>query len=468
MQHRLDVDAYLERIAYAGPREPTLAVLDAVHEAHLAAIPFENLDVRLHRNISLQLAHLEAKLVRGGRGGYCFEQNALLAAALGELGFRVRTLEARVGPEPMRVPPRTHMTLAVELPLGARLADVGFGTDGPLWTVPFDGTESKQPGGAWRVSMEDGAYVLQRRVADDWIDLYAFRPDSAFPVDFEVANHYTSTWPGSHFVQTATVQHTTARERATLRWQRYTKTTSESEETRMLSQDEAVRLVRERFGLRVSEAEARRAIGPSIAPASDSSLLVTFGQTPSPELEEEVWRLTRALRYAPPDGLLDLHPAYVTVLVRYDPRGIDRARLEAAIRAHLVLSRDEGNQEAPPLIEIPVSYGGEHGPDLSQVARDSGLTEEQVVAFLGFTAGFPYLSGLPERLQVPRLPTPRRLVPAGSVAIAGRQAGIYPQATPGGWKIIGRTSVRLFRPEGDPITLLRMGDRVRFVVQPHP
>src|SRR6185369_15650915 len=96
MPHRLDLDAYLARIAYPGPREPTGAVLDALHEAHVTAIPFENLDVRLHRPISLTLPDLEAKLVAGGRGGYCFEQNTLFAAVLRELGFVVRTLEARV------------------------------------------------------------------------------------------------------------------------------------------------------------------------------------------------------------------------------------------------------------------------------------------------------------------------------------------------------------------------------------
>jgi inhibitor of KinA len=129
-------------------------------------------------------------------------------------------------------------------------------------------------------------------------------------------------------------------------------------------------------------------------------------------------------------------------------------------------------------VEIPVHYGGADGADLAEVAREAGLTEERVielhagatyrVAFLGFTAGFPYLSGLPETLFVARLPNPRRLVPAGSVAIAGGHAGIYPQATPGGWRLLGRTPLRLFRPEADPITLLRMGDRVRFVPQPAP
>jgi KipI family sensor histidine kinase inhibitor len=475
MLHRFELDAYLERIAYTGPREPSRAVLDAVLEAHLLAIPFENLDVRLHRPVSLDLGALTAKLVRGGRGGYCFEQNALLAAALGELGFRVRTLEARVHPSAAWTPPRTHMTLSVDLPDGPRLADVGFGCEGPLRSVPLDGRPAQQPGGSWRVVAAEGTHLLQRWQEGAWATLYAFSAIPVFPIDFEVANHYTATWPRSRFVLTATVQWTTAAERHVLRGQTYTRATAEGEETRTHSLDEVVRLIRDHFGLRIGEAEARLAIGPAVTPASDQALLLSYGCF-SPELQEDIGRLTASLRGRPPRGLLDLHPGYGSLLVRYDPRRTDPELLEETVRARLVLSREGVAAQDAPLVEIPVVYGGEHGPDLADVARETHLSEDAVVrlhhgtvyrvAFLGFTAGFPYLSGLPAALEVPRLPTPRRLVPAGSVAIAGRQAGIYPQGTPGGWNLIGRTTARLFRPEEEPITLLRMGDRVRFVPTP--
>jgi KipI family sensor histidine kinase inhibitor len=126
-------------------------------------------------------------------------------------------------------------------------------------------------------------------------------------------------------------------------------------------------------------------------------------------------------------------------------------------------------------VEIPVAYGGANGPDLDAVAELTGHTPDEVVAmhsgaeylvyFLGFSPGFPYLGGLPESIAAPRLETPRRRVPAGSVAIGGQQTGVYPIASPGGWRIIGRTPLRLFDPGADPPVLLRMGDHVRFVAK---
>lgn len=125
------------------------------------------------------------------------------------------------------------------------------------------------------------------------------------------------------------------------------------------------------------------------------------------------------------------------------------------------------------LVEIPVIYGGTHGPDLAVVARHTGLSECEVVErhaqadyityFIGFQPGFPYLGGLPASLATPRRSEPRLEVPAGSVGIGGGQTGIYPLPTPGGWQIIGRTDLRLFDPQRQPATLLQPGDRVRFV-----
>lgn len=133
----------------------------------------------------------------------------------------------------------------------------------------------------------------------------------------------------------------------------------------------------------------------------------------------------------------------------------------------------DGTDQAGALIEIPVAYGGEYGPDLETVAEARGLTVGEVIALhsgteylcymIGFMPGFPYLGKLPDPLRTPRLSTPRTRVAAGSVAIADAQTGIYPRESPGGWNLLGRTAVRLFDPDADPPSLISPGDRVRFV-----
>lgn len=257
-----DLDGYLERVGYTGPRQPTLDVLRAVHEAHLAHIPFENIDVRLGRSIRLDLAALQDKLVRRGRGGYCFEHNLLFAAALAALGFRVETLEARVRPPgATTVLPRTHMVLRVDLDGQAWLADVGFGGDGSLRPVALDGRESAEAGAHYRVGREGAVHVLQTLHAADWRDLYAFSLQPALPADYEVANHYTSTHPESRFVTTLTVQHATAERRRALRGRIYTERAGGVEHTRELSVEDVVRFVVLDLGLGVSDDEVRRALG---------------------------------------------------------------------------------------------------------------------------------------------------------------------------------------------------------------
>jgi KipI family sensor histidine kinase inhibitor len=171
-------------------------------------------------------------------------------------------------------------------------------------------------------------------------------------------------------------------------------------------------------------------------------------------------------------GVTNVHPAYASILIDFDPRAIRHAGLERAAAELLAQAAAAPLPEARTL-EIPVVYGGDDGPDLEAVAALNGHTPDEVVAihsgagylvyFLGFSPGFPYLGGLPETIAAPRLETPRRRVPAGSVAIGGQQTGVYPTASPGGWRIIGRTPLRLFDPAGDPPCLLRMGDHVRFV-----
>ena len=261
--HVPDLDRYFRRIGFAGERAPTLATLERLHLAHATTIPFENLDVRLGRRIALDLPSLEAKLVARRRGGYCFEQNTLFAAVLRALGFAVETLEARVRPpEATSVLPRTHMTLRVRLPEGDRLADVGFGADGPLAPVPWDGTPVARGGERHRLAREaEGAHVLRRLAGAAWVDLYAFLPVPAQPVDYLVANHFTSTWPESPFVRNLTAQRATLDALHVLRGRTYTVRRGGESVTRELGEEEIHALLRETIGLDVSAEEVRAALG---------------------------------------------------------------------------------------------------------------------------------------------------------------------------------------------------------------
>ncbi len=205
--------------------------------------------------------------------------------------------------------------------------------------------------------------------------------------------------------------------------------------------------------------------------ASDHSLLVTFGEAIDASLHRRVRSLFVALERERITGVINLHPGYSSLLVDFDPMRVSAADVERWIR-HRLAGEGEREPDDSCLQEVPVCYGGEFGPDLEAVASHCGMTAEEVVQrhsgpeyvvyFLGFSPGFPYLGGMDRALETPRLESPRKHVSAGSVAIGGRQTGIYPLASPGGWRIIGRTPLRLFDPRREPPTLLRMGDRLRF------
>jgi KipI family sensor histidine kinase inhibitor len=209
----------------------------------------------------------------------------------------------------------------------------------------------------------------------------------------------------------------------------------------------------------------------TIRPASDRSLLVAFGAGISLESHHLVFHLTRSLEGL--RGILNLHPAYASVLVEFDPRLVESASIEVLVRQKMAAEADNRAPETPRTVEIPVRYGGEFGPDLDDVARHTGLSSERVVElhsaadylvyFLGFAPGFAYLGGLPPELTTPRISAPRKHVAAGSVGIGGNQTGVYPIVSPGGWRLIGRTSVKLFDPAAAEPVLLRMGDRLRFI-----
>ena len=231
-------------------------------------------------------------------------------------------------------------------------------------------------------------------------------------------------------------------------------------------------------------ASASRAVRFQVA--SDQALIVYFdppakkGGDKAPRLQnqitseshEQVRKLLRLIELEPIAGVRNLHPAYCSLLIKFDPLKLWHSELEEILPGY-ILRMEKVELPEPRRVEIPVWYGGEHGPDLKDVAELHELTQgaaielhsstEYIVYFLGFAPGFAYLGELPEALVTPRLATPRRSVPAGSVGIAGSQTGVYPIATPGGWRLLGRTPVKMFRPDRAEMSLLSIGDRVRFV-----
>ena len=206
--------------------------------------------------------------------------------------------------------------------------------------------------------------------------------------------------------------------------------------------------------------------------ASDQSLIIYFGERISPEAHRHIRALLQLLKLKPVAGIRNLHPAYCSLLVQFDPLRLQHQELQATLESYLG-SMESVTLPEPREVEIPVCYGGEFGPDLEEVSAAHKIAPEETVQlhssvtytvyFLGFVPGFAYLGPLPDALISPRMETPRRKVPAGGVGIAGSQTGIYPFSTPGGWRVLGRTPLTMFRPDREELSLLTMGDRVRFV-----
>jgi inhibitor of KinA len=206
-------------------------------------------------------------------------------------------------------------------------------------------------------------------------------------------------------------------------------------------------------------------------PSSDQSLLIYFGEQISLQAHQHIRKFLRLLEIEPIAGIRNLHPAYCSLLIKFDPLIWRHDDLEKILKQYLARLQDV-HLPSPRQVEIPVCYGGEFGPDLLDVGAIHGMTPAQiielhssntyVVYFLGFVPGFAYLGELPKSLVTPRLSTPRRKVPAGSVGIAGSQTGVYPVATPGGWRLLGRTPLSIFRPDHPELSLLSIGDHVRF------
>ncbi|WP_309118790.1 5-oxoprolinase subunit PxpB [Paenibacillus sp.] len=226
-----------------------------------------------------------------------------------------------------------------------------------------------------------------------------------------------------------------------------------------------------------------RTTRPVVVAFGEQAMIVSFGETFDPGTHRQVVRLSRELETAPFPGFIEVVPAYASVCVYFDALSMidqgfagDGSTPHEAVRRWLEERIDRLQPDAAErdgkTVRIPVCYCERCGPDLPAVASGSGLAAEaaaslhagarHTVSMIGFLPGFPYLSGLPEPLFAPRLDTPRAVVPRGSVAVAGRQTGIYPAASPGGWRLIGRTAALLFDAERAAPSLLEIGDTVTF------
>ena len=207
----------------------------------------------------------------------------------------------------------------------------------------------------------------------------------------------------------------------------------------------------------------------TVLPLGDAAMTVEFGREIAPHLNDRVLAFAQAVRMQHWEGVLDVVPAYASVSIHVDPLRLPVSILSQRLHA---LSCDV---EAPPsgrTHRIPVLYGGEWGPDLDDVAVFAQRSLADTIRLhhanvyrvymLGFSPGFPYMGLVPSSIAMPRLATPRTVVPAGSVGIAGCQTGIYPSATPGGWRLIGRTPVSLYQPQSSQPFLFTPGDTVEF------
>ncbi|MFJ7826332.1 5-oxoprolinase subunit PxpB [Psychrobacillus sp. NPDC096623] len=222
-----------------------------------------------------------------------------------------------------------------------------------------------------------------------------------------------------------------------------------------------------------------------IKPLGDSALIVQLGEGISLTLNKKVKSLSAIISRTPFGGIIELVPAYNNITVYYNPFVVHNSypgstgafdKVANHIKKLALQITEEENTEKR-IVEIPVCYGGEYGPDLAHVAELHRMSPEDVinihtnseciVYLLGFAPGFPFMGGMDERIATPRRETPRLSIPRGSVGIAGKQTGIYSLETPGGWQIIGRTPFDLFLPTESPPTLLQAGDQIHFVSITH-
>lgn len=211
---------------------------------------------------------------------------------------------------------------------------------------------------------------------------------------------------------------------------------------------------------------------PKFLAAGDRAIVIELGDEIGFECNRLVHALHNAIEREHLPGVVDLIPTYRSLLVEYDATQVSFEEMTDRL-ADIRSSSSESPEDDVTVVHLPVLYGGEYGPDLDFVARNAGMEIDEVVDLhsgteypvymMGFTPGFPYLGGMSERIATPRLSTPRGTIPAGSVGIAEAQTGVYPIRSPGGWRLIGRTPLRLFDVDRTPPSLIDAGDCVRFV-----
>ena len=212
---------------------------------------------------------------------------------------------------------------------------------------------------------------------------------------------------------------------------------------------------------------------PTISPVGDCAISIDFGQVIDPKINRHIRQTIERIQELKLDGITELVPTYCALLIQYDAMLYSYSDICNLMEPLLEPSATDDANERVTVIEIPTVYGGEFGPDLGFVASHNNLSEDEVVSIhsgtdylvymLGFIPGFTYLGGMDPRIATPRLSSPRTLIPAGSVGIAGEQTGTYPSDSPGGWQIIGRTPVTMYDMSKEQAALLSAGDYVRYV-----
>ncbi|RJS24916.1 arylamine N-acetyltransferase [Corallococcus sp. H22C18031201] len=266
----MSLEAYLERLGHVGPVRVDLETLDSLHRAHVGTLPFENLDIHLGLPIRVDLPSVEAKLVGARRGGYCFEQNTLFHSVLSQVGFRVHRTIGRVIWGRERPGARTHQVLRVELGGREWLADVGFGGNGLISPMPLEvGREHEAHGERWRLveSQWVPGYELHLLIQDEWKAMFIFDPrEPVLDLDIESGNHFTSTFPESHFVKSRVLARCTPGVRRTMLNAELKIRRGASVEVRQLQSEAEYREVLEREFLLVLPDGARLRPLPELAP----------------------------------------------------------------------------------------------------------------------------------------------------------------------------------------------------------
>ena len=207
--------------------------------------------------------------------------------------------------------------------------------------------------------------------------------------------------------------------------------------------------------------------------SGDSALVIEFGNEISVDINKKIRKMMDDIKKENIDGIVELVPTYCSLLINYDVLKIDYSTLVEKLKTFLNNNLETAEGEEVTLVEIPTLYNDEFGPDLSYVAEYNKLSKEEVIKIhtgtdylvymLGFMPGFTYLGGMSEKIATPRLESPRLQIYPGSVGIAGKQTGMYPSMSPGGWRIIGRTPLKLYNPDSDNPVYISSGDYVRYV-----